>query len=381
MRVDPFCSFFTALSASCATLSLQRVPAVAAIRIPRRERSSLRDHVTVEKGPGSAMSEATIQSGPEPGTEPGLKPVLGSLPGRLWLRLIATHDRIFSSAHKNRLRSLVIRLSALGLVLHLLGIFLARNLSHPPLLLRGFGDNYLTAISTPFNIILFYEVLTLIAALPASTTRSIANQFEIVSLVFIRDVFKDIAHSPFVAGRMFTRQAMPLLIDMWAAMGMFLLVAVFQYVAVRRVPLLNSDERQRGLERFIQQKKVIAIGLTVLLLGIATWELGLLSWDGVQVLRTGHDAGLRPPAVFYSELFSVMIFTDVLILILSLNVSGAYEMVFRNAAFIVSIILIRFAMTESPPYNAPLALAAMLFGIVSLVIYNFHMRLLHDSGA
>jgi hypothetical protein len=44
-----------------------------------------------------------------------------------------------------------------------------------------------------------------------------------------------------------------------------------------------------------------------------------------------------------------MIFTDVLILILSLVVSGRYEMVFRNAAFVLSIILLRFSLTEGHP--------------------------------
>jgi nicotinamide riboside transporter PnuC len=70
-----------------------------------------------------------------------------------------------------------------------------------------------------------------------------------------------------------------------------------------------------------------------------------------------------------------MIFTDVLILILSLVVSGQYEMVFRNAAFVVSIILIRFALTEGYPYGAPLALIAMVFGILTLLVFNYHRRI------
>jgi uncharacterized membrane protein YjdF len=70
-----------------------------------------------------------------------------------------------------------------------------------------------------------------------------------------------------------------------------------------------------------------------------------------------------------------MIFTDVLILILSLAVSAQYELVFRNAAFVVSIILIRFSLTEGYPYGAPLALVAMIFGILTLLAFNFHLRL------
>ena len=48
---------------------------------------------------------------------------------------------------------------------------------------------------------------------------------------------------------------------------------------------------------------------------------------------------------FYTDVFTVMIFTDVLIVILSLAVSDRYELVFRNGAFVISTILIRFSLT------------------------------------
>ncbi len=133
------------------------------------------------------------------------------------MHLDAVHDLIFSEANKNALKQAVIRLSIAGFVIHLLLIFLARWLEHPPLLIAEVGRNYLTAISTPFNFILFYEVLTLIGALNASTTRSIGYQFEIVSLIFIRDVFKDIAAaSDMLAGHRLPMESQPLFEDMWA---------------------------------------------------------------------------------------------------------------------------------------------------------------------
>jgi archaellum biogenesis protein FlaJ (TadC family) len=75
-----------------------------------------------------------------------------------------------------------------------------------------------------------------------------------------------------------------------------------------------------------------------------------------------------------------MIFTYVLILILSIVVSGHYESVFRSAAFVVSIVLIRFALTEGYPYGAPLAILAMVFGISVLLVFNYHMRI-HENSA
>jgi hypothetical protein len=292
----------------------------------------------------------------------------------LWLRIDVLHGLIFSESNKTLLKHVVIRLSIVGFAIHLALIFLARSLAHPPLLIAEAGQNYLTAVSTPFNIILFYEVLILIAALPASMTRSIANQFEIVSLIFIRDVFKDIAAaSDLVTQHRLTLDALPAFFDMWGGFLMFFLVSVFQYVAAQRVRPSGTAIPSRGAARFIAQKKVVAIGLAALLLGMAAYNLGLLAVAIHSDILTGHGA-IESASAFYNDLFTVMIFTDVLILILSLEVSGEYELVFRNAAFIVSIILIRFSLTEGHPYGVPLAVMAMVFGILTLLVFNFLMR-------
>jgi hypothetical protein len=299
---------------------------------------------------------------------------------RLWLELVRAHDRIFSEANKALLKRLAIKLSIAGFAVHLILVFLSRELSHPPLIISAVGRNYLSTIATPFSFILFYEVLTLIAALPASTTQSIANQFEVVSLIFIRDVFKDIAaasqdgwhHEQF-------HQALPLFLDMCSGLAMFLLVAIFQYVAIKRVKRAGADELSNGVKRFIAQKKLVAIGLTVLLLSMAVYNLGIVIVHFYRSLLAGRSITSEANAFYYNDVFTVMIFTDVLILILSLGVSGRYEMVFRNAAFVLSIILLRFSLTEDHPYGAPLALFAMVFGILTLLVFNFHTRIRTDD--
>jgi hypothetical protein len=98
------------------------------------------------------------------------------------------------------------------------------------------------------------------------------------------------------------------------------------------------------------------------------------------VAVTGQEV-VGHATTFYNDLFTVMIFTDVLILILSIVVSGHYEVVFRSAAFVVSIVLIRFSLTEGYPFGPPVALLAMIFGISTLLVFNYHMRVgEHASG-
>jgi hypothetical protein len=297
-------------------------------------------------------------------------------PSSVWTALIGVHDLCFSDRNKGKLKRLVVKISLAGFALHLGLIFLAHCLAQPPLLVAIVGSNYLSAISTPFNMILFYEVLTLIAAMPASTTRSIANQFEIVSLIFIRDVFKDIANVGQRGGiGAHPHAALPVLFDMGTGLMMFVLATVFQQVAQRQVPMPRTPELAAGQARFIEQKKVVAIGLTGLLLALAAYRVGGFAEQVWQGVVTGHFVAMEPGNFFYNDLFTVMIFTDVVVLVLSLVISGRYEMVFRNAAFVISVILIRLSLTEERPYGAAVALLAMVFGILTLLVFNYHSRL------
>jgi hypothetical protein len=279
------------------------------------------------------------------------------------------------------LQHLVIRLAIAGFILHLLIIFLGHILPNPPAIIANAGTNYLAAISTPFNFILFYEVLTLIGVLHESTTRSTANQFEIVSLIFIREVFHDIAEKgDLIASHHIGWDSLPLLVDMWAGFLMYLLVAIFQQVARHSPDHSTGGRPSLARIRFGEQKKGIALGLGALLLLMAAYNLGVYAVALGQVAFTGHT-GAEPATTFYNDLFSVMIFTDVLILILSLVVTSEYQNVFRNAAFVVSIILIRFALTAGFPFGAPMALLAMVFGILVLMVFNYHARLSgHAAG-
>jgi hypothetical protein len=307
-------------------------------------------------------------------TEHEIDPEKPQRPALLLVRLGDLHDRVFSGGNKTWLKHLVVRLGIAGFAIHLLLIFLANTLPHPPALITGAGSNYLEAISTPFNFILFYEVVTLIGALHESTTKSVAYQFEIVSLIFIREVFKDLPDAAeMVSQHRMTWGMLPLFVDMWAGFLMYLLVAVFQHVGREVIQQAHQAELSPAQILFVTQKKVVALGLGALLFIMAAYNLGLLGFDIFRAGLTG-EAGIPHITTFYNDLFTVMIFTDVLVLILSIVVSGQYEIVFRSAAFVVSIVLIRFSLAEGYPYGPPLALLAMVFGILTLVVYNYHMR-------
>ena len=82
----------------------------------------------------------------------------------------------------------------------------------------------------------------------------------------------------------------------------------------------------------------------------------------------------RKHTIFYPDLFTIMIFADAVILILSLLLSSHYELVFRNAAFVVSTILLHFSLAVQKPYDVELGLTSIAFGALVLLIYNCYLR-------
>ena len=288
----------------------------------------------------------------------------------------ALYDRMYSESGQARLEHLVMDASVAGFLAHLALIFLARTLSRPPAFIGAVGTNYLSAIYTPFSLILFYEVLMLIAALPHSTTQSIAKQYEIVSLIFIRRFFKDIAQLDDIGKLVqLTPDVMPIFVDVAAGLFMFLLVTIFLHAARRRGGPDTKPEESFELSKFIKRKKLIAVALTIMLISLAVYSLWVFGVEISQVVYHGAKERLDPNTFFYTDVFTVMIFTDVLIVILSLAVSDRYELVFRNGAFVISTILIRFSLTVARPYAAELAVSGMIFGILTLAIYNYHSRI------
>ena len=286
--------------------------------------------------------------------------------------LARAYDRVYSHPNRARLEKWVVKLGATGFLLHLTLILLARSLPNPPALIAAVGHNFLSAIYTPFTFILFYEVLVLIATIPQSMVESVANQFEIVSLIFVRGFFKDIAAIDDLQKlRHPSGEMLPVLTDVCAGLLMFLLVTVFQHVSLRRRQPEVAGGQSAGVRAFIARKKAIALALAVWLLALTLYSVAEFARDLWNVMYQGPMAEHNLQTAFYADVFSVMIFTDVLILILSLVVSDRYELVFRNAAFVISTILIRFSLTTARPWGAALALLGMVFGITTMLVYGY----------
>jgi len=282
-------------------------------------------------------------------------------------RLANIFDALDSPAVRAWLERMVVIGAAVGFLVHLSVIGIARLFPDlPQTLFEGINESPLHAVYTPFSVILFYEVMLLVFALAASHTGEVAKQYQIISLIVVRGVFKDIGGFHDLENWLAEPDAVKVvLFDMAGAVLMFLLVTGFNLL--RHVtPKMPTH---RDLEGFIQLKKAVAVLLLVVLVTLAL--VNLASW--ARLIEQLPVVLAPPPSdvdlFFFPRFFEFMIFTDVFLLIVSLAYYDRYEHVFRNAGFVISTVLLRVSLSTPKPYDVALALIAMLYGLAVLGVF------------
>jgi hypothetical protein len=287
--------------------------------------------------------------------------------GLICRRLAAVFDALDSPPVRAWLERAMVTAAAVGFLVHLAVIGLAKLFPDlPQTLFEGLDESLLHAVYTPFSVILFYEVVLLVFALAASHTGEIAKQYQIISLIVVRGVFKDIGGFDNLENWLAEPAAVrAVLFDMAGAMLMFLIVTGFTLLrhVTPKTPI------HRDLEGFIQLKKAVAVLLLVVLVVLAA--VNLASWAG---LVERLPVLLAPPPIdvdlfFFPRFFEFMIFTDVFLLIVSLAYYDRYEYVFRNAGFVISTVLLRISLSTPKPYDVVLAVIAMLYGLAVLGVF------------
>ena len=292
-------------------------------------------------------------------------------------RLAAFFDYLHESAKRDLLDTCVVSLAAAGFLGHLLLVAVVNMLPEiPQPIFEGLDRSLLHAVYTPFSIILFYEVILLVFALADSHTGEVAKQYQIVSLIVVRRVFKDIgSFESFEHWLTETEAVKAVLTDMGGAVLMFVLVTIFTLLR-RTIPKVAI---QRDLVGFIELKKAVAVLLLVVLSGLAL--LNLAVW--LRVLPVSLLGLTQIPEnvdlFFFPLFFEFMIFTDVFILIVSLAYYDRYEYVFRNAGFVISTVLLRVSLSTPKPYDIGVALIAMAYGVSVLAVFGWFSSIVNGQ--
>ena len=193
----------------------------------------------------------------------------------------------------------------------------------------------LQTLYTPFSVILIAEVYLLVYYLPTSFARSLGKQVEIVALIEIRSVFKDLdATSSWPWEATF----FPHMLSALVLGGMLVL---FYHLLPRRKARIEESE----LKQFVRFKTALAGLLAVAFVVLSVYSLGTWFWE---IVTTPDHLHSDLNHVFYNEFFTALILVDVLLLVVSFRYLDDFGMVLRNSGFIVATILLRRALGIEP---------------------------------
>jgi hypothetical protein len=291
------------------------------------------------------------------------------------------YQKLLSIKTKERSEHIILWIALVSFIIHLLMIGLIHfnviTIPEPSNLLK----NPIAAIYTPFSFILVYEVYLLIYYLPKSTSIYISKQYEIIALVIIRRLFKDLSDLSISSNWFNIKNDLQFTYDLVASVLLFYLIYLFhvQRTKVYRT-IENSKNHYSSITKFINAKKWIAISLVPILLIIAIYSF--VSWS--TGLFQPHDADAisfkNINNIFFEQFFNILIIADVILLLFSFFHTDEFHKVIRNSGFIISTILIRLSFSVSGIINNILIVSAVLFGLSILFIHNkFEKKLAEEN--
>jgi hypothetical protein len=209
-------------------------------------------------------------------------------------------DKLLSLKVKEQSERVILSIAIVSYLIHLILILLASYdiIQIDSKLLK----NPIAAIYTPFSFILVYEVYLLIFFLPKSISFYIGKQYEIITLIVIRRIFKDIANLELNSKWFESKSDLQFTYDTLTSLVLFLLIYFFyQNIAKRNDSIIESQKR--NIKRFINLKKTIAILLVPLLIGIAVYTFVMWANTTISDYGSGIVAFKNINNIFFDEFF------------------------------------------------------------------------------
>ncbi|MEW6289524.1 MAG: hypothetical protein AB1545_06690 [Thermodesulfobacteriota bacterium] len=275
-------------------------------------------------------------------------------------------DRIFNGAtgifdplhnfwENNTTQRVVAGILVLIFLLALGAIELNRQQLLPLPLSASIPVTHYMAINLAFTLVLIMEVVSLIFTLPCSISKALGKQFEILALIFLRSSFKELTLLPEpieIAGHIDVLWR--ILSDGGGAIVIFALLGVYA-----RMLRKTEDKHMSGvtLYSFVASKKIVALLMLVVFLGMGIYNAGLLS-RGIDTFS------------FFHHFYTVLIFCDILLVLISQCFQPGFRAVFRNSGYALATLLIRLALTAPPFFNVLIGVVAAVFALFLTLVYD-----------
>jgi len=219
----------------------------------------------------------------------------------------------------------------------------------------------LSALYTPFSILLVYEVYQLIRTIPDSFSSSVGKQYEIATLLVVRDILKRLSEVSKSEGWEISDDVGFLLIECAAFIALFYTSLTYHKISTKS----DDDEiLSDDVTTFITTK--MAVANVMLIVFIAIGGFSLYSWIGA----VQDGGGSVDRAIFFLDFFTFLILADILILLISYWFYTDFGNLARNTGFVLSTVIIRVAISSEGVSSMILFTLSGVLGIAILRMFS-----------
>jgi len=282
---------------------------------------------------------------------------------------------VFTYNFRKTLGKYALYAAILSFVIHLLLHLLRQYI--PGGMQAGLLADPINAIYTPFSILLVYEAYLMIYYLRRSTTLYIAKQYEVIALILIRGLFKDMAVLDLGASNWQTMHNLEFGVDILSVIAVFLMILSFYKLSgtYKYADFEAMEEQEIGpqLKQFVKAKHYLSLGLFVVFI-----VLGLQSFIEWVIPTFQHIESANMIAVndiFFEQFYNFLIISDVLILLFSLLYTDNFPVIIRNSSFVISTVLLKLSFTGEGLLSQALIILGVGFGVLMLAIHNRYRAL------
>ena len=276
-------------------------------------------------------------------------------------------DLFLSEDTRLKTEKIILKVALISFLIHLAIIYLMKfdfiNLSSNSELLK----NPISAIYTPFSFILIYEVYLLIYYLPKSFTTYITKQYEIITLIIIRKLFKDLSALELTENWFEIKGDLQFTYDLIASLLLFYLIFLFQKQG--KIKQIQEVNIKPFIEKFVNKKKLIEVILGPLFFFMALYTF--IDWSsGISIVSNDFLTFQSINNLFFDKFFTALILVDVILLLISFFYTDQFHKIIRNSGFVISTILIRMSFGVNGLISTILIVVAVLFGLAIIKIHN-----------
>ena len=223
----------------------------------------------------------------------------------------------------------------------------------------------LSALYTPFSILLVYEVYQLIRTIPDSFSSSVGKQYEIATLLVVQDILKRLSEVSNSQGWEINDDVGFLLVECAAFIALFYTSLTYQKISTKS----DDDEiLSDDVTTFITTK--MAVANVMLIVFIAIGGFSLISWIGA----VQDGGGSVDRAIFFLDFFTFLILADILILLISYWFYTDFGNLARNTGFVLSTVIIRVAISSEGVSSMILFTLSGVLGIAILRMFSTGAR-------